>query len=126
MALLDIGGHAADVASLGVDLDVEDRHQVDVVDLDGAGRCGGTWPGCDSLTGVDCLAAGGLDVEHVVQLHGRVVRILHGHEILVAGLDVDPEIAVDGDAGVQGGHRLLDDFLGRQAHARPPSGDPRR
>ena len=64
------------------------------------------------------LGAGRLDVEQVVQLHGRVVRVLHGHEILVAGLDVDPEVAVDRDAGVQGGHHLLDNFVGFQPHAR--------
>ena len=59
----------------------------------------------DSLHRRGLLGAGGLDVEQVFQLHVRVFRILHGDEVLVAGLVVDPEIAVDRDAGVDGGHR---------------------
>ncbi len=72
----------------------------------------------DSFTGVDCLTPVASMLSRSSSFDSGVVGVLHRHEVLVAALHVDPEIAVEGDAGVQGGHRLLDDFLGRQSRAR--------
>ena len=67
------------------------------------------------LDGIWLVGAGGHDVQHVFEFHFRIFGILHADEVLVAALGVDPEVAVDSDAGIHRGGHLVHDVVLAQA-----------
>src|SRR5205807_7277228 len=62
------------------------------------------------------VRAGRHHVQDVLELHVRIFGVLDRHEVLVAAFGIDPEIAIDGHAGVHGGGHLVHDIVFAQPH----------
>ena len=112
--VLHTGGYRRQVAVFRIHKNICDAFETDMVDFHlaiGAAR----GDQCPQIDRGLAPRRGHRHAQDILQPAVHILGKLDAHEVLVAGLGIDPEIAIHRHAGIQGHHDLENDILRREA-----------